>query len=162
LGVGFQPDLTAKENVFIYGAIMGLSRNQIQERYDDILEFAELRRFESMKLRNFSSGMYVRLAFSTAIHTDPDIMLVDEVLAVGDESFRQKCSCKIDEFRKVGKTILLVSHQLQTVKELCDRSMLLVGGNIVAIGETLHVIDEYKRRARDLSESGMTCIEQMI
>ena len=162
LGVGFQPDLTAKENVFIYGAIMGLSRNQIQERYDDILEFAELRRFESMKLRNFSSGMYVRLAFSTAIHTDPDIMLVDEVLAVGDESFRQKCSCKIDEFRKVGKTILLVSHQLQTVKELCDRSMLLLGGCVAAIGDTMHVVEEYQRRSKEIPVCQTTGYEHVV
>lgn len=143
LGVGFQPELTAKENIYLYGSIMGLTQKQVRGYYDEILEFAELRRFESMKLRNFSSGMAVRLAFSTAIHTDPDIMLVDEVLAVGDEAFQKKCRCKIDEIRDSGRTILFVSHQLDAVRKLCERSMLLMDGSIVEIGETGKVIDLY-------------------
>jgi lipopolysaccharide transport system ATP-binding protein len=145
LGVGFQPELTAKENVYLYGAIMGLTRKDIDERYDEIINFSELKRFENMKLRNFSSGMYVRLAFATAIQTDPDIMLVDEVLSVGDESFQRKCGQKIDEIRRVGKTILLVSHALGTVQQLCDRCLLLNGGKAVALGETERVLAEYEK-----------------
>ncbi|HUM81580.1 MAG TPA: ABC transporter ATP-binding protein, partial [Methanothrix sp.] len=116
LGVGFQPELSAKDNVYLYGAIMGLTRKEIDRRYEEIMEFSELKRFESMKLRNFSSGMYVRLAFATAIQTDPDIMLVDEVLSVGDEAFQKKCGEKIEEIRREGKTIVLVSHALGTVQ----------------------------------------------
>lgn len=145
LGIGFQPDLTAKENIFLYGAIMGLTRKQIEERYEKILDFAELKRFENMKLKNFSSGMYVRLGFSTAIQADPDIMLVDEVLSVGDESFQKKCGQKIDEIRRAGKTILLVSHALGTVKRLCSRCLLMDQGRMVMLGETEKVLEEYSR-----------------
>lgn len=145
LGVGFQPELSAKENVYLYGAIMGLTRKEIDQRYDEIMEFSELKRFENMKLRNFSSGMYVRLAFATAIQTDPDIMLVDEVLAVGDEAFQKKCREKIDEIRRAGKTILLVSHDLATVQSLCERCLLLNGGQMVKLGETGSVLAEYNR-----------------
>ena len=145
LGIGFQPELTAKENIFLYGAIMGLTRRQIEERYEKILDFAELKRFENMKLKNFSSGMYVRLGFSTAIQADPDIMLVDEVLSVGDESFQKKCGQKIDEIRRAGKTILLVSHALGTVKQLCSRCLLMNQGRMILLGETEKVLEEYSR-----------------
>jgi lipopolysaccharide transport system ATP-binding protein len=145
LGVGFQEELTARDNVYLYGAIMGLTKKDIDARYEEIMDFAELKRFENMKLRNFSSGMYVRLAFSTAIQTDPDIMLVDEVLSVGDESFQQKCGEKIDEIRRSGKTILLVSHDLEMVSKLCGRCLLMNGGSIVFLGETQRALDEYKR-----------------
>ncbi len=145
LGVGFQPELTAKDNVYLYGAIMGLTHKDVDRRYEEIMDFAELKRFENMKLRSFSSGMYVRLAFATAIQTNPDVMLVDEVLSVGDESFQKKCGEKIDEIRKAGKTILLVSHALDTVQSLCGRSMLLTGGKIVMVGETSEVLGEYAR-----------------
>lgn len=143
LGIGFQPDLTAQENIFLYGAIMGLSRNFIAERYDEILEFAELKRFQNMKLKNFSSGMTLRLAFSTAIQTNPDILLVDEVLSVGDESFQRKCSEKINEIRKAGKTIILVSHNMGTVQELCEKSILLLNGRILSYGDSQAVIEKY-------------------
>lgn len=145
LGVGFQPDLTAKENIFLYGSIMGLTRKEIGKRYDEILDFSELRRFENMKLKNFSSGMAVRLAFATAVQTDPDILLVDEVLAVGDEAFQRKCGEKIEEIRRQGKTIIIVSHALGTVQELCERCMLLKSGRILASGETEKVVEEYLR-----------------
>ncbi len=145
LGVGFQPELSARDNVYLYGAIMGLTRRDVDKRYEEIMDFSELKRFENMKLRNFSSGMYVRLAFATAIQTDPDIMLVDEVLSVGDESFQRKCGQKIDEIRRAGKTILLVSHALGTVQQLCDRCLLLNGGRAVALGETEWVLAEYAR-----------------
>ena len=145
LGVGFQEELTARDNVYLYGAIMGLTKKDIDRRYDEIMDFAELKRFENMKLINFSSGMYVRLAFSTAIQTDPDVILVDEVLSVGDEAFQQKCSQKIDQIRSSGKTILLVSHDLEMVEKLCERCILMNGGKIVFLGDTKSALDEYKK-----------------
>jgi lipopolysaccharide transport system ATP-binding protein len=151
LGVGFQPELTARDNVYLYGAIMGLTKRDIDRRYEEIIDFAELKRFENMKLRNFSSGMYVRLAFSTAIQTDPDIMLVDEVLSVGDEAFQQKCGRKIDEIRRSGKTILLVSHSLDTVRELCSRCLLMKDGRIVFLGDTESALKEYDRMRKEKS-----------
>jgi lipopolysaccharide transport system ATP-binding protein len=143
LGVGFHPELTARDNVFLYGTVLGVPVKKIRDRYDEIMEFAELKRFENMKLRHLSSGMQVRLAFSTAIQSDPDILLVDEVLSVGDEEFRRKCADKVDEFREGGKTILLVSHDLELVETLCKRSMLLRKGSIAAISDSRTVIDEY-------------------
>ena len=148
LGVGFQEELTAKDNVYLYGAVMGLAKKDIDRRYEEIMNFAELKRFENMKLINFSSGMYVRLAFATAIQTDPDVMLVDEVLSVGDEAFQQKCSHKIDQIRNSGKTILLVSHDLEMVEELCERCLLMNGGKIVFLGDTKSALDMYKKRGR--------------
>jgi lipopolysaccharide transport system ATP-binding protein len=145
LGVGFQPELSARENIYLYGAIMGLVKRDVERKYEEILEFAELKRFENMRLRNFSSGMYVRLAFSIAIQTNPDILLLDEVLAVGDEHFQKKCIDKIEEIRKSGKTIIFVSHALSSVKSLCQKSLLLSSGRIAGIGETEKVIDIYHK-----------------
>lgn len=143
LGVGFQPELTAKENIYLYGAIMGIQKKEIAKRYDDILQFAELKKFENMKLKNFSSGMYMRLAFSTAIYTDPDIFLIDEVLAVGDESFQKKCLEKFDEFKREKKTIILVSHSLDLVKKICKDTILLNNGKIVSFGDSESAIEKY-------------------
>jgi lipopolysaccharide transport system ATP-binding protein len=143
LGVGFQPELSARENIYLYGSIMGLTKRDVDRKYGEIMEFAELKRFENMKLRNFSSGMYVRLAFSIAIQTDPDILLLDEVLAVGDEHFQKKCVGKIEEIRKSGRTIVFVSHALPSVKSLCQKSLLLNCGGVVIIGETEKVIEKY-------------------
>lgn len=117
LGVGFQLELTAKGNVYIYSSILGMSRKEVNEKYHAIFDFAELRKFENMKLKNFSSGMYMRLAFSTAVHASPDSLLIDEVFAVGDEAFQKKCIAKIDEFREQGKTIVFVSHDLNVEAE---------------------------------------------
>ncbi|MFX1264158.1 MAG: ABC transporter ATP-binding protein [Promethearchaeota archaeon] len=143
LGVGFQPELTARENVYIYSSILGLGRKQVDSLYDDILDFAELKKFENMKLKNFSSGMNMRLAFSTAIHAVPDTLLIDEVFAVGDEAFKKKCSDKMRQFKAEGKTIVFVSHALDSVKELCQRTMLLSYGRIVTMGDTEKVINNY-------------------
>jgi ABC-type polysaccharide/polyol phosphate transport system ATPase subunit len=143
LGVGFQPELTADENVYIYGSIMGLNRAQIKNKIDDIFEFSELEKFRNAKLKNFSSGMYARLAFSTAISTDPEIILIDEALAVGDEAFQRKCYEKINEFRRNEKTIIFVSHGLGTVKQLCERSILLSHGRIDSIGYSEKVVNDY-------------------
>jgi lipopolysaccharide transport system ATP-binding protein len=144
LGVGFQPELTARENVYIYSSILGLSRKQVDRVYDEIIEFAELKKFENMKLKNFSSGMNVRLAFATAIHAVPDTLLLDEVLAVGDEAFQKKCRDKMNQFKAEGKTIVFVSHALPTVGELCQRTMLLREGRIVSMGDTEKVINDYR------------------
>ena len=143
LGVGFQPELTAKENVYIYSCILGISHREVDRKYDEIFNFAGLKKFENMKLKNFSSGMYLRLAFSTAIHANPDTLLIDEVFAVGDEDFQKKCLDKINEFREQGKTIVFVSHSLDTVKSLCQRSLLLNEGTIVSMGNTEKVINDY-------------------
>jgi lipopolysaccharide transport system ATP-binding protein len=143
LGVGFQFELTARENVYIYSSILGLRRKHVDRIYDDIFDFAELKKFENMKLKNFSTGMYLRLAFSTAIHANPDTFLIDEVFAVGDEAFQKKCRDKMNQFKAEGKTIVFVSHALHTVKELCQRSVLLNEGRIVTIGDTEKVINTY-------------------
>jgi len=143
LGVGFQPELTAQENVYIYSSVLGMRRKQVDRVYDDIFDFAELKKFENMKLKNFSSGMYLRLAFSTAIHATPDTMLIDEVLAVGDEAFRKKCRDKMNQFKAEAKTIVFVSHDLNSVKELCQRSIFLHEGKIVTMGDTEKVISDY-------------------
>jgi lipopolysaccharide transport system ATP-binding protein len=143
LGVGFQHELTARENVYLYSSILGMSRRQTDAIYEDIFKFAELERFQDMKLKSYSSGMYLRLAFATAIQTNPDILLVDEVLAVGDDAFKKKCMIKINEFRERGKTILFVSHDMVMVRKVCARSMLLHNGSILSMGATENVVSAY-------------------
>jgi len=143
LGVGFQPDLTAIENIRVYGAIMGFSDREIEERVDGILDFGGLKQFEDTKLKNFSSGMIVRLAFSTAIQTEPEILLLDEVLAVGDMEFQQKCFDVFERYRQEDKTVVFVTHDMNSVKRFCDRALLLNHGEQVAFGDTGEVVDEY-------------------
>ena len=143
LGVGFQSELTARENVYIYSSILGVGRKQVDRIYDDIFDFAELRKFENMKLKNFSSGMNMRLAFATAIHAVPDTLLIDEVFAVGDEAFKEKCRDKMNQFKAEGKTIVFVSHALDSVQALCQRTILLNEGRIVTMGDTEKVINDY-------------------
>lgn len=146
LGAGFQPDFTGRENVYLNGSILGFSRSEIDDRYDEIVAFAELEKFIDTPVKNYSSGMYMRLGFSIAIHVDPDILLIDEILAVGDEAFQQKCLERIRYFRKVGKTIVFVSHALGSVEALCDRAILLTKGKLTADGQPAHTIAEYRRR----------------
>jgi lipopolysaccharide transport system ATP-binding protein len=143
LGVGFQPDLTAAENIKIYATIMGMQKREINDKLEDIIEFAGLEKFRDTKLKNFSSGMQVRLAFSTAIQTDPEILLMDEVLAVGDMEFQQKCLDTLSQYRKEGVTIVFVSHDLGAVRRFCDRTLLLNKGEQVVLGDTGEVIDRY-------------------
>jgi len=143
LGVGFNPDFTAVENIRTYATIMGLSKREIEGRIDEILDFAGLERFRDTKLKNFSSGMQVRLAFSTAIQTDPEILLMDEVLAVGDMEFQQKCLAVLNRYRNEGVTIVFVSHDLDSVRRFCDRALLLRHGEQVALGNVNEVIDRY-------------------
>ncbi|HWQ96371.1 MAG TPA: ABC transporter ATP-binding protein [Candidatus Methylomirabilis sp.] len=149
LGVGFQPELTAEENVRLYGAIMGMNKKEIESKFEEIFEFAELERFKEMKLKNFSSGMYMRLAFSTATATNPDLLLIDEVLGVGDEAFQRKCSKRISEFRDSNKTILFVSHDANSVRKLCNKVILLKYGEIIENNDANTVIDRYHAMLSD-------------
>ncbi|OPZ44416.1 MAG: putative branched-chain amino acid transport ATP-binding protein LivG [Euryarchaeota archaeon ADurb.BinA087] len=149
LGVGFHPELTARENIFLYGSILGLKKNQIREKYDEILSFSELKKFENMKIKNFSSGMTARLAFATAIQTDPDILLIDEMLAVGDEEFNYKVVEKINEMKEREVTIVFVSHALRLVQQYCSRTLLLSKGKIIQIGDTSQVIEKYLQITRE-------------
>jgi lipopolysaccharide transport system ATP-binding protein len=148
LGVGFNQDFTAAENIRIYGIIMGLSPREIDEKSEQILEFADLVKFRDTKIRNFSSGMQVRLAFSTAIQTNPEILLLDEVLAVGDQEFQKKCLDVLEQFKKDGVTIILVSHDLEAVRKHCGRTMLLHRGEKVMIGDSEDVIGYYESLTR--------------
>jgi ABC-type polysaccharide/polyol phosphate transport system ATPase subunit len=143
LGAGFHPELSGRENVFLNGAILGLSKKQLQARFDEIVDFAGIEQFIDSPVKNYSSGMYVRLGFSVAINVDPDVLLIDEVLAVGDADFQRKCSEKIAEFRKQGKTIVIVSHSLPSVRTLCDEVALLEHGDLLDLGPAPAVIDHY-------------------
>jgi len=143
LGAGFHPEISGRENVFINGIMLGLSRQQVQERFDDIVQFAELEEFIDAPVKNYSSGMYMRLGFSIAIHIDPEVLLIDEVLAVGDEAFVHKCLDRIAAFKRRGKTILLVSHSLESVRKLCDRVVWMKNGRVEASGDPPRVIDKY-------------------
>jgi len=146
LGVGFQVDFTAVENIRVYGMIMGLSKREIEGKIDEVLEFGGLEKFRDTKLKNFSSGMYVRLAFSTAIQTRPEILLLDEVLAVGDLDFQRKCLSVLERFKREGVTIIFVSHDLSSVRTHCSRTLLLSKGEQVMMGETKEVVDRYETR----------------
>jgi ABC-type polysaccharide/polyol phosphate transport system ATPase subunit len=145
LGVGFNMDLKARDNVIINAIMLGLSRSQAKARYDDIIAFAELEEFTELKLKNFSSGMLVRLAFATAIQVDADILLIDEVLAVGDAAFQQKCFDEFGRLRREGRTILFVTHDMGAVQLFCDRAMLLERGQVVDIGEPGSIARQYNQ-----------------
>lgn len=136
LGAGFHPDLTGRENVYLNASILGLSRKQTDFYFDEIVAFSEIENFIDTQVKFYSSGMYVRLAFSIAVHVDPDILLVDEVLAVGDEPFQKKCLEKISEFQREGRTIVLVSHSARQIEEICDRVIVMSHGEMVYDGET--------------------------
>ena len=135
LGVGFNPELTARENVVLNGVMVGLTPRETRERLDSVIEFAELEEFADLKLKNFSSGMLVRLAFSVMMEADADILLIDEVLAVGDAAFQQKCADAFREMKAAGKTIILVTHEMTTVERYCHRAMLIDGGKIQHLGD---------------------------
>jgi ABC-2 type transport system ATP-binding protein len=143
LGVGFNPELTGRENVYLNGALLGFSRKQMDDMYDDIVEFAEIERFMDQKLKNYSSGMQVRLAFSIAIRADSDILLIDEVLAVGDSAFQQKCFDYFTRLRREKKTIILVTHDMSAVKRFCTSAMYVKDGEIITYGKPSDVADVY-------------------
>ena len=143
LGAGFHPEISGRENVFINGIMLGLNKREVQDRFDDIVDFAELREFIDAPVKTYSSGMYMRLGFAVAIHVDPDVLLVDEMLAVGDEGFTHKCLDKFGEFRRRGKTILLVTHTLGLVERFCDEALWLDGGHAITHGDPKRVVDAY-------------------
>ncbi len=147
IGVGFYNDISAKENIFLYGLLLGVKKNELKKRIEKIIEFAELEDFQNMKLKHYSSGMKARLAFSTALQVEPDILLVDEILSVGDISFRKKSFDAFMKFKEENKTILLTSHNLSTVSELCDRVAWMNKGKLEAIGNPDDVINQYKENA---------------
>ncbi len=144
LGAGFHPDLTGRENVFLYGAIMGLSQADMRQRFEAIVDFAGIADYIDQPVRHYSSGMYVRLGFAVAVEVDPDILLIDEVLAVGDADFQGKCMKKMHEFKRRGKTMLMVSHDLSTIQAVSDRIMLLDNGRVVGMGAAERVVNQYR------------------
>lgn len=143
LGAGFHPDLTGRENVFLNASILGMSRKEALARFNEIISFAELWDFVDTPVKRYSSGMYIRLGFSVAVHSDPEILLVDEVLSVGDAAFQEKCLAKMQEFRSRGVTIVLVSHAMGLVQDFCERALLLDGGRILADGAPADVVQHY-------------------
>jgi lipopolysaccharide transport system ATP-binding protein len=149
LGAGFHPELTGRENIYLNGAILGLRRGEIARKFDDIVAFSELERFIDTPVKRYSSGMYVRLGFAVAAHVEPDILLVDEVLAVGDASFRQRCMQRLRELQLRGTTIVFVSHNMHQVRNTCDRALLLIQGQIKKRGTPDEVIAEYERALLD-------------
>lgn len=131
VGAGMHPDLTGRENVYLNGAILGLSEQDVEERFDSIVSFSGIERFIDTEVKFYSSGMYMRLAFSVAVHSDPDLFLVDEVLAVGDEPFQRKCIAKMRELRASGQTLMVVSHDLELIKSICERGIVLQNGKVI-------------------------------
>jgi ABC-type polysaccharide/polyol phosphate transport system ATPase subunit len=143
LGAGFHPEITGRENIVINGIMLGLTRREIDQRFDSIVEFSGIGEFIDQPVKTYSSGMYVRLGFAVAVHVDPDILLIDEVLSVGDEEFSAKCIAKIQEMKYRGVTLVFVTHQLEQVRNLCDRALWLDHGQVEAIGDPVRVVDHY-------------------
>ena len=167
LGAGFHPDLTGRENVFLNAAILGLTKEETEERFDEIVAFSGIEQFIDTPVKFYSSGMYVRLAFAVAVNVDPDVILVDEVLAVGDEAFQQKCLAKIEEFQAEGRTIVIVSHSMGQIASMCDRVLVLGGGDIVFDGDPQEAVSVLRAgfvRAADQDgavEVGAVPVEQI-
>jgi ABC-type polysaccharide/polyol phosphate transport system ATPase subunit len=157
VGAGFHPDLTGRENIFLNGAILGMSRRQIQGRLEEIIEFSGLRKFIDTPVKRYSSGMYARLGFSIACHVAPDVLVVDEVLSVGDWNFQSKSLAKMKSILEGGATVIFVSHNLRAVVELCDRAIYLDEGQVQATGRPAEVVERYVRRAA--AEAQMPCVE---
>jgi ABC-2 type transport system ATP-binding protein len=140
VGAGFHPDLSGRDNVYLNGAILGMDRTEIEERFDSIVEFSEIGQFIDTEVKFYSSGMYLRLAFAVAVHTDPEVFLIDEILAVGDEPFQKKCLAKIAELAAQGKTLVVVSHDLDMVAKICERGVLLDHGKVIMDGRIDDVV----------------------
>lgn len=153
LGAGFHPDMTGRENIFLNASILGMPNREIGARFSDIVAFSELAEFIDTPVKRYSSGMYVRLGFAVAAHSDPDILLVDEVLAVGDAAFQQKCFGKIREFQRQGVTIVLVSHALSLVEQFCHRALLLDHGRVTAEGSPQDVVQRYRATVDQATEA---------
>ncbi|MFJ4037649.1 ABC transporter ATP-binding protein [Microbacterium sp. NPDC090007] len=140
VGAGFHPDLSGRENIYLNAAILGMSKKETENRYDDIVAFSEIEQFIDTEVKHYSSGMFLRLAFSVAIHTEVDILLIDEILSVGDEPFQQKCLARIRELHAQGKTLVVVSHDLDMVSDLCDRGILLRDGKVAFDGDSKEAV----------------------
>jgi lipopolysaccharide transport system ATP-binding protein len=149
VGTGFNPELTGRENVFLNGSILGMKRREIQRKFGDIVEFSGIEAFIDTPVKRYSSGMFVRLAFSVAAHLEPEILLVDEVLAVGDAEFQQRCLGRMEDFSGTGRTVVFVSHNMQTINQLCDRAIWIDGGTIVEDGDTSEVVTHYLHSSHD-------------
>lgn len=156
LGVGFNPELSGRDNVYLNGALLGYDRKQMDKMYDDIVEFAELEPFMDQKLKNYSSGMQVRLAFSIAIKAKNDILIFDEVLAVGDEAFQRKCLDVFEKYKAEGQTVILVTHEMGTVRQFCNRAALISDGKLVEVGDPQKVADHYSRLNQDVITKSIT------
>lgn len=155
LGSGFHPDLSGRENVYLNGAILGMSHRELEEKFDDIVEFAGLKQFIDTPVKNYSSGMTVRLGFAIAINVNPEILIIDEVLAVGDDEFQLKCYEKIDQFRRAGKTIIIVSHGLGDIQRICDEVAWIEKGVLKRVGDPAEIVPEYLSTSR----SGTSSVE---
>jgi len=143
VGSGFHHELSGRENIYLNGSILGMSRKEIERKYDEIVDFSGVEKFIDQPVKNYSSGMYVRLGFSVAISVQPDILIVDEVLAVGDAEFQEKCLVKFSDLRAAGKTVILVSHSMQSVRSMCDQVAWLSNGTLMAVGDTDTTIKAY-------------------
>ena len=153
VGTGFHPELTGRENIFLNGAILGMKRDEIAKKFDEIVAFAEIEKFLDTAVKHYSSGMYVRLAFAVAAHLEPEILIIDEVLAVGDAEFQKKCLGKMDEVSKMGRTVIFVSHQMGSIAQLCQKAILLEKGYLVKNDKTDLVIDYYLNHQNDKSNT---------
>ncbi len=156
LGAGFHPELNGRENIFLNGVILGLKEAYIKQKFDEIVDFAEVKDFIDTPLKYYSSGMYMRLAFAVAVFTDPEILLVDEILAVGDEGFQKKCMDKMEEFKKRGTTIVYVSHAMDKVKEFCERVIYLEHGKCIFDGKAEEGIKKYREEGQSSKLKGQS------
>lgn len=147
IGTGFHPDLTGRENIYLNGAVLGMKRTEINARFDEIVAFSEIEKFLETPVKRYSSGMYVRLAFAVAAHLNPEILIIDEVLAVGDADFQKKCFAKMGEVIKGGRTILLVTHSMPFITQLCQNAILIKGGRLQKMGAATEVVDFYLNAA---------------
>lgn len=168
VGTGFHPELTGRENIFLNGVILGMSKKEIRNKFDEILFFAELEQFIDTPVKRYSSGMFLKLAFAVAAHLDPEILIVDEVLAVGDYEFQQKCIGKMENIAQEGRTVLFVSHNMNTVNRLCDKAILIENGSLIQIGEVKNIIDSYlnintkfTKFCKHLTNTGSVTIEKV-
>lgn len=150
VGTGFHPDLTGRENIYMNGAILGMKRGEIGRRFDEIVAFAEIERFLDTPVKHYSSGMYMRLAFAVGAHLNPVILIIDEILSVGDASFQMKCLGKIDEVTRDGRTVVLVSHDVETITKMCHTALLLREGQLQRIGPAREVVGDYNKMFSDV------------
>jgi len=155
VGTGFHPELTGRENIFLNGAILGMSRVEIKRKFDEITAFAEIDKFLDTPVKRYSSGMYVRLAFAVAAHLEPEILIVDEVLAVGDAEFQKKCMGKMGDVSSQGRTVLLVSHQMPAIQNLCTRCILMDRGQLIQEGKTEDIVNAYMSKGSELASGGL-------